>query len=61
MALESGIAQPLKVPTISEKVALATQMSTERESEYLKRARDIDPDEKVGWDVPFGEPSAWTV
>ena len=60
MALESGAAQSLKVPPLSEKVALATQVLTERETDYLKKAREKDADEKVGWDIPFGCPSAWT-
>lgn len=60
MALESGAAQPLKIPAISSKVALATQVLTERETDYLKRSKE-SADEKVGWDVPFGEPSAWAV
>jgi hypothetical protein len=60
MALDSGAAQSLKLPALSEKVALATQILTEREADYLKKAREKDPDEKVGWDVPFGWPSAWT-
>ncbi|KIM22962.1 hypothetical protein M408DRAFT_332630 [Serendipita vermifera MAFF 305830] len=60
MALESGAAQSLKVPAISEKVAVATQILTEKETEYLKRSKE-NADEKVGWDMPFGEPSAWTV
>ena len=63
MALESGAAQPLKVPEISERVAHAAQLLVERETEYLKRSKEKDTDEKVGWDMPFGEalPSAWTV
>jgi hypothetical protein len=60
MALESGAAQSLKVPALSEKLALATQVLTERENDYLKKAREKDADEKVGWDIPYGWPSAWT-
>lgn len=61
MALRSGASMPMKVATISEKVAQATQVTTEREGTYLKRAAEADETETVGWDLPFGTVSAWSM
>jgi hypothetical protein len=62
MALASGASLPLSIPTISEKVSLATQVVTERETSYMKKSAETDDVEVVGWDVPYGtEPSAWVV
>ncbi|PVF99781.1 TPR-like protein [Serendipita vermifera] len=61
MALASGASLPLSIPTISEKVSLATQGVTERETAYMKKSAESDDQEVVGWDVPYGEPSAWVV
>ncbi|CAG7849077.1 Anaphase-promoting complex subunit cut9 AltName: Full=20S cyclosome/APC complex protein cut9; AltName: Full=Cell untimely torn protein 9 [Serendipita indica DSM 11827] len=63
MALATGASMPLKLPVLEQKIAELTQSTADKEVEYLRKAVDeeANPTERVSWDKPFGEGSAWMV